>query len=109
LHLLDKLPMNPCLTGGSAVSSRRETVLSPWLSARYHKCTHKFGIEIPKTVEEAYALDKATGTTFWHDPIEKEMKNVHVAFDVRADGGAPPPDHQFICCHMSFDIKMEDF
>jgi hypothetical protein len=60
-------------------------------------------------VEEAYAIDKATGTTFWHDAIEKEMKNVQVAFNVLADGVAPPPDHQFICCHMIFDVKIEDF
>eukprot|EP00804_Cyclotella_cryptica_P013817 CCRYP_019427-RA/>CCRYP_019427-RA protein AED:0.38 eAED:0.39 QI:0/0/0/1/0/0/3/0/267 len=59
-------------------------------SARYHKRTHKYGIELPKTVEEAYAIDRATGTTFWHDAIEKEMKNVRVAFDVLADGVAPP-------------------
>jgi hypothetical protein len=32
-------------------------------SARFHKRTHKFGIELPKTVDEAYAIDKATGTT----------------------------------------------
>jgi hypothetical protein len=58
-------------------------------------------------VEEAYAINPATGTTFWCDAIEKEMKNVHVAFNVLVDGVAPPPDHQFICCHMIFDVKME--
>ena len=40
---------------------------------------------------------------------EEEMKNMHVAFDVLVDGAAPPPGHQFICCHMIFDVKMEDF
>ncbi len=78
-------------------------------SARYHKRTHKYGIEVPKTVEEAYAIDKATGTTFWHDAIKKEMRNVCVAFDVLKDGAAPPPDHQLMHCHMIFDVKMEDF
>eukprot|EP00804_Cyclotella_cryptica_P022264 CCRYP_020542-RA/>CCRYP_020542-RA protein AED:0.22 eAED:-0.25 QI:0/0/0/0.5/1/1/2/0/420 len=78
-------------------------------SARYHKRTHKYGIELPKTVEEAYAIDRATGTTFWHDAIEKEMKNVRVAFDVLADGVTPPADHQYIRCHMIFDVKLEDF
>eukprot|EP00804_Cyclotella_cryptica_P001676 CCRYP_009051-RA/>CCRYP_009051-RA protein AED:0.08 eAED:0.08 QI:0/0/0/1/0.5/0.6/5/0/841 len=73
---------------------------------RYHKRTHKYGIELPKTVEEAYVIDRATGTTFWHDAIEKEMKNVRVAFDVLADGVAPPADHQFIRCHMIFDISV---
>ncbi|KAL7465994.1 hypothetical protein ACHAW6_000395 [Cyclotella cf. meneghiniana] len=51
-------------------------------STRYHKRTHKLGIELPKTVDEAYAIDKATGTTFWRDTIELEMKNVRVAFDM---------------------------
>jgi hypothetical protein len=37
------------------------------------------------------------------------MKNVHVAFDILADSVAPPPDHQYIQCHMIFDVKMEDF
>jgi hypothetical protein len=78
-------------------------------STRYHKHTHKYRIEISKTVEEAYAIDEATGTTFWRDAIAKEMKNVHVAFNVLTDGAAPPPDHQYICCQMIFDIKMEDF
>ena len=35
-----------------------------------------YRIQIPKTVEEAYAIDQTMGTTFWHDAIEKEMKNV---------------------------------
>ncbi|KAL7479872.1 hypothetical protein ACHAW6_005592 [Cyclotella cf. meneghiniana] len=38
--------------------------------------THKFGIELPKTVDEAYAINKATGTTFWHDAFELEIKNL---------------------------------
>eukprot|EP00804_Cyclotella_cryptica_P023948 CCRYP_010054-RA/>CCRYP_010054-RA protein AED:0.31 eAED:0.32 QI:0/0/0/1/0.5/0.33/3/0/420 len=78
-------------------------------SAGYHKRTHKYGIELRKTVEEAYAIDRATGTTFWHDAIEKEMNNVRVSFDVLADGVAPPADHWYIHCHLIFDIKMEDY
>ncbi|KAL7474061.1 hypothetical protein ACHAW6_000059 [Cyclotella cf. meneghiniana] len=59
---------------------------------RYHKWIHKFGIELPKNVDEAYVIDKARGTSFWHDVIELEIKNV-----------------QFMKCHMIFEIKMEDF
>ncbi len=60
-------------------------------------------------MEEAYLINKATGTSFWHDAIELEMKNVRVAFDVLPDGVATPSDHQYMKCHMIFDIKMEDF
>ena len=35
--------------------------------------------------------------------------NVCIAFEVLQDGIAPPPDHQFLCCHMIFDVKMEEF
>ena len=34
---------------------------------------------------------------------------MRVAFDILADGVAPPADHQYIRCHMIFDVKMEDF
>jgi len=44
--------------------------------SRYCKRTHKFGICIPKTIEEVLQIDQETGTDFWHLTIEKEMKNV---------------------------------
>jgi hypothetical protein len=32
---------------------------------RYWRTTHKFGIRVPKTVEEALSIDDETGTDFW--------------------------------------------
>ena len=37
------------------------------------KRTHKFGIELPKTVKEAFELDKKNGNTLWANAIAKEM------------------------------------
>jgi len=76
---------------------------------RYLKRTHKFGIELPKTVKEAYELDKKNGNTFWADAIAKEMRDVRVAFKILPDGQLAPIGYQRIPCHMIFDIKMEDF
>jgi hypothetical protein len=73
------------------------------------KWTHKFGIELPKTVKEALELEKKNGNTFWADAIAKEMKDVHVAFKILLDGQSAPIGYQKIPCHMMFDIKMEDF
>ena len=73
------------------------------------KRTHKWGIQVPPTVKEALALDKANKNTLWADAIAKEMENVRVAFNVLPDGEDPPPGYQFVRCHMIFDIKMEDF
>ena len=41
---------------------------------RYLKRSHKFGIELPKTVEKAYNLDAKNGNTLWADSISKEMR-----------------------------------
>jgi hypothetical protein len=76
---------------------------------RYLKRTHKFGIEVPKTVKEAYDLDRKKGNTFWADAITKEMKEVCIAFNILPDGHVAPNGYQKIPCHMVFDIKMEDF
>jgi len=78
-------------------------------SARYLKRTHKWGLEVPQSVDDALAIDKRNGNTFWADAIAKEMKNVRVAFKILENGEKPPPGFQFIRCHMIFDIKMEDF
>ncbi len=42
---------------------------------------HKFGIECPKTVEDALELDKQNVNTMWANAIAKEMKNVKAAFN----------------------------
>ncbi|KAL7474662.1 hypothetical protein ACHAW6_000625 [Cyclotella cf. meneghiniana] len=105
LHLPWALPMNQPST------DKRDQIISlvKCQSTQYHKRTHQFGIELPKTVDEAYAINRATGTTFWHNAFKLEMKNVWVVFDVLLDGVAPPLDHQYMKCHMIFDVKMEDF
>ena len=38
---------------------------------RYLKKTHKFGIDMPKTVKEAAELDTKNGDTKWMDEIAK--------------------------------------
>jgi hypothetical protein len=75
--------------------------------ARYAKRSHKFGIRVPQTVEEAIAIDKATNTTFWHNAIQKEMKNNRIAFKFLDNGEPVPIGYKWIKCHMIFDVKMD--
>ena len=77
--------------------------------ARYLKKSFKFGIEVPRTVKEAYELDRKNGNTLWADAIKKEMENVRAAFRIAADGEVIPIGYQQIRCHMIFDVKREDF
>ena len=66
-----------------------------WQS-RYLKKSHKFGIELPMTVEQALTLDAKNDHTLWVDAISKEMENVRVAFKVLPDRKSVPIDHQFV-------------
>lgn len=88
------------------VLRRRDVIISK-VKSRYWSRTHKFGIEMPKTVEEALRIDRKTGTDFWRRAIEKEMKNVMPAFEFK-DGDPILPGWKHIRCHMVFDIKSHD-
>jgi hypothetical protein len=95
------------------VLRRRNRIISK-LKSRYWKTTHKFGIRVPKSADEAYKIDLETGTDFWAKAISKEMAKVRVAFN-RWDGGTLEDARngkllvgfQEIGCHIVFDIKMD--
>ena len=77
---------------------KRDRIISSvrkW-QTRYLKRSHKFGIEFPKTVEQALALNAKIGNTLWSDAISKEMENFRVAFEVLPDGKPVPVGHQFL-------------
>jgi hypothetical protein len=73
---------------------------------RYLKRSHKFGLQLPKSIEEAYEIDKETGTDYWPSAILKEMKNNSVAFQLVEEQDIPI-GYQWIPCHMVFDIKLD--
>jgi hypothetical protein len=79
------------------------------VTKRYHKRTHKFGVEVRKSWDDCVRLEKENDSTLWQDAVRKEMKNVHIAFQILNDADAIPPTYQDIRCHMIFDVKMEDF
>ena len=79
------------------------------LKSKYWQRTHKFGIRIPKSVEQALAFDRENGDTLWWDSICKEMKNVRPACEKwEGKEGELAPGFQKIKCHFIFDIKMAE-
>jgi hypothetical protein len=54
---------------------------------------------VPKTVDEAIAIDKETGTRNWQEAINLEAKNVDVAFQELEEGKDVPVGYQFVGCH----------
>jgi hypothetical protein len=88
---------------------QKRTRIIAAVTKRYHKRTHKFGIEVPKSWDDCVKLDKENDHTLWQDSVRKEMKNVRIAFKILNGEESVPPTYQEILCHMIFDVKMEDF
>ena len=70
---------------------------------------HKFGIEVPKTVEDAIRIDTENENHLWMDAVKKEMATVKVVFKIVDDDYIIPPGYQEIRCHLVFTVKMENF
>ncbi len=85
---------------------KRDRIISA-IKTQYLKHTHKFGIQMPKTVQEALAIDREMGTDCWRKAIEKEMKNVEVAFTFLEPGHSVPNGYQKLPLHFVFDVKMD--
>ena len=50
------------------------------IKSQYWKQEFKFGILLPKNVEDAIRLDMFNGNYFWRNAIEKELKTVCVTY-----------------------------
>ena len=80
----------------------------------YWRTSHDFVIRVPKTVKEAYEIDRKSGTGFWSKAIAKEMTNIRIAFE-KLDDVTPnemmkrenKPGYEHVNMHMIFDIKMD--
>jgi hypothetical protein len=86
---------------------RRDRIITKVKSQKYWKRTHKFGVELPHSVEAALRIDQRTGTDFWKKAIELEMTNVSPAFQLLDDDAVLPIGVTKISCHMIFDVKMD--
>jgi hypothetical protein len=85
---------------------RKERILKA-VKGRTIKKNQKFGITIPRTVEEALCIDKETGTMYWSNAIAKEMKNNRIAFQFLQLDESIPQGYKYIRCHMNFEVKMD--
>ncbi len=77
------------------------------IKSKYSSRTHKFGIRVPKSVKEAMEIDRATNTTFWHDAIQKEMKNCRTAFKFLDEDETVPIGFEWIKFHLIFNVKID--
>ena len=68
----------------------------------------KFGIEIPRSIREAYALDKRNGNTKWADAIRKEIDQLQ-EFEsfVPVDDSFDLSGYSYVPMLMCFDVKFD--
>ena len=78
-------------------------------SCQHQEKSHKFGMEHPKSMEQALILDAKNCNNLRADTISNVFENIKVAFKILPDGKNEPIGHQFVQCHLVFDLKIEDF
>ena len=85
---------------------RRDRIIDS-VNTRLQKTSHKYGVEIPQSVSQAYDIDERNWNTHWRDAINHEMENLDVAFDILPEGSSPPPDYRKASGHIIFDVRMK--
>ena len=87
------------------VERKKNRILSK-VKSKYWQRTHKYGIRIPKSVEEAYCIDKENGNRLWTDAISEEIVKVRGAVEECTKSPDKLVGYQEIDLHMIFDIKL---
>jgi hypothetical protein len=103
----NKLLDEPAFTWWAKHVLKRSRQILQKVKTRYWQRTHKYGICLPKSVAEALELDKENGNNLWHEAIQKELKNVKIAFKFLEEGDKAPVGYKQIPCHIIFDVKMD--
>ena len=67
----------------------------------------KYGIKIPRTVEEAIEIDRQNGNTLWQDAMKLEIDALLDlnCFTFKPEGYHPGDDWQSTTLHIVFDVK----
>ena len=76
------------------------------IKSKYWQRTHKYGIKVPKSVAEAYAIDKENGNTLWGDAIKEEMVKIKGAMRIHNGDINLLKGYQEITGHIVFDVKL---
>ena len=86
---------------------RKCDVIISAVKSRVRKATHKYRVEVPRSVKHAYEINKRNGNNLWTKAIEKEMSNVGIAFDILDEGSQAPIGWSKESGHLIFDVKMD--
>jgi Reverse transcriptase (RNA-dependent DNA polymerase) len=85
---------------------RKSKAIIAAVTSRLRKTTHKYGVEIPRSLRHAMEIDKRNGNDIWAKAFQKEMRNVGVAFEILAEGQRAPVGWRKVTGHLIFDVRM---
>ena len=71
---------------------------------------YQFGEQVPRTIQEAYEIDKINHTNGWKNAIQKEitqLTDTYKCFKILPKGEKPPPDYQYIPLLWAFAVKVD--
>jgi hypothetical protein len=89
------------------VTKKRIAIIAK-LKSKYWQQTHKYGIRVPRSINEAKQIKETSGDTQWTDAVSLEMKNNRVAFEVYEGNTDGLVGYQKITGHLVFDVKLEE-
>ena len=87
------------------VMPKQEYIISA-VKSRVRKTTHKYGIEITKSQEEAFRFDKNNSISLWSDSLLKVMTNIGIAFEILDKDTPAPVVWKKATGHLIWDMKM---
>ena len=85
---------------------KKEKRILQKVKSKYWSRTHKYGVRIPRSINEAIEIDKEIGNTMWMDVVRLEMKNVRVAFEEYDGDPNALVGYTQITGHIVFDVKL---
>ena len=86
---------------------RKRDNIVPKVKSRLLKRIHKNGVQVPRIIREAYEFDQANNNSLWQSAIEKEMRNVAIAFEILEDDEVLPKGYKPAFYRIFFHIKMD--
>jgi hypothetical protein len=104
--LNNKLNQEPAVFSwwSTFILRKRDRIISK-VKSKYWGRTHKYGIEILKSMESAKRIDAANGNTLWQDAVQEEMAKINPALDSIYGNVDDYVRYQRITGHLIFDIK----
>mmetsp|Transcript_8849 Transcript_8849/g.12994 ORF Transcript_8849/g.12994 Transcript_8849/m.12994 type:complete len:196 (+) Transcript_8849:683-1270(+) len=78
----NKIDDEPAFSWWVPYTIKKRTAIIGKIKSKYWQHTHKYGIRVPRTVQEALDIDAEENNSYWKDAIAQEMAKIKNAFEL---------------------------